>query len=56
MTNVRASVHDLREIAYRVRVEVVAEIVDRRTGELIASGSEDEMKRLYRSLKKGADR
>ena len=48
------STHDLRQLAYRVRVEVVAEIVDRKTGELIAAGAEEDMKPLYRELKKGA--
>lgn len=47
--------HDFRDLSYRVRVEVVAEIVDSRTGEVVLAGEEDETKRLYRALKKGGD-
>lgn len=53
MSGVEATDHDIRRLAYRVRVELVAEVVDTETGEVIASGDEAPMKELYRSLKKG---
>jgi len=40
------------DVAYRVRVLIVAQVIDRTTGEVIASGDEDDMKELYRFLKK----
>jgi hypothetical protein len=48
------SEHRLDAIAYRVRVEVVAEIVDKRTGEVVVTGGEAEVKQLYRTLKRRA--
>lgn len=43
--------HDLRDLGYRVRVQVVGEVFDRTTGEVVATGDEDEMRRVYRMLK-----
>jgi len=46
--------HRTDAIEYRVRVEVVAEIVDRRTGQVVVTGTEAEVKDLYRTLKRRA--
>lgn len=53
MSGLLTSEHDIRDLAYRRRVVIVAEIVDRETGEVVATGEERDMKQLYRSLKKG---
>lgn len=46
--------HDMRDLVYRVRIKVVAEIVDRNDETVIASGDEELMKKLYRELKRRA--
>lgn len=49
---ISAETHDFRDVVFRRRVEVVGELVDRVSGEVIASGDEDSMKVLYRTLKR----
>ena len=44
--------HDYRDLIYEVRTEVYAQIVDKSTGEVIAKGSEEDMKELYQTLRK----
>lgn len=56
MEDVQMFTHDSRELEYRVRVRVIAEIVDNETGDVVASGDENSIKRLYRFLKKRSDR
>lgn len=46
---------DSRNIEYRVRVEVVAEILDKETGHVIVAGTESEVKSLYRTLKRRSE-
>lgn len=52
MPEVNEDEHDSRELVYRVRIEVVAQVVDRSTGAVVASGDEESMKELYRFLKR----
>lgn len=52
MDDVRESEHHMDTLVYRVRIEVVAEILDAATDEVVASGSEEEVKKLYRTLKR----
>lgn len=54
MSGLETSEHDIRDLAYRRHVVIVAEIVDRETGEVVATGEEQDMKQLYRSLKKAS--
>ena len=44
--------HDYRDLVYRVRVVLIAEIIDSATREVVLSGPEEEVKRAYRTLKK----
>jgi hypothetical protein len=47
--------HDFRDLGYRVRIITVAEIVDKASGEVIVSGDEEDIKNLYRILRRRRD-
>lgn len=54
MTDMHEAEYDLRDLHYRTRVEVMGEIVDGETGEVVAQGREKDMRALYRVLRRRA--